>query len=127
MTPITFATFNSYFSKRRTFVMSVSQVVISLGITLYPTMVTLLKDSFGFRGCLMVLTAINLNTIVAMLLMHPYEWHAKKVLINGDLLIDSKILSWKFVHLSFDTIFISNLVGPNLWINCILCIGINYI
>lgn len=75
MTPVGLQLVNVYFVKRRAFVMSVASIAIQLGLTGYPIAVHRIKAALGQRGCLMLIAAINLHTIVAMLLMHPLEWH----------------------------------------------------
>ncbi|CAL1675699.1 unnamed protein product [Lasius platythorax] len=71
--------FNSYFVKKRTKVMSAAQVIIALGGIIYPTLFEKLMMLYGFRGTAAIMGAISLNGIVGMTLMHPVEWHAKKL------------------------------------------------
>ncbi|KAG4069539.1 hypothetical protein HA402_006905 [Bradysia odoriphaga] len=81
MTPISFDVFNSYFVKRRSFMMSLSSSVMGLCLTLYPILAQFAKNSIGFRGCLVLIAACNMHTFVAMLIMHPFEWHSKRVVV----------------------------------------------
>ncbi|KAL6440488.1 hypothetical protein ACFW04_003187 [Cataglyphis niger] len=71
--------FNAYFVKKRTKVMSAAQVIIALGGIIYPTLTEKMMALYGFRGTAAIMGAISLNSIVGMTLMHPVEWHAKKV------------------------------------------------
>ncbi|XP_050446345.1 monocarboxylate transporter 9 [Cataglyphis hispanica] len=71
--------FNAYFVKKRTKVMSAAQVIIALGGIIYPTLTEKMMALYGFRGTAAIMGAISLNGIVGMTLMHPVEWHAKKM------------------------------------------------
>ncbi|EZA56390.1 Monocarboxylate transporter [Ooceraea biroi] len=70
--------FNAYFVKKRAKVMSASQVIISLGGIVYPSLTEKMMTMYGFRGTAAIMGAISLNSIVGMSVMHPVEWHAKK-------------------------------------------------
>lgn len=73
--------------------MSLASTVMGLCFTMYPILAQLIKNAYGFRGCLALIAAINMHTLVGMLVMHPLEWHSKRVNVNNELLINSKILS----------------------------------
>ncbi|CAD7091336.1 unnamed protein product [Hermetia illucens] len=79
--PIVFSSFNQYFVERRAFMASATQIFIGLGKVGAPLGVQYLLDNYGFRGCLAILAAVNCHSILGMLVMHPVEWHMKKVLI----------------------------------------------
>lgn len=81
MFPVFFTTFNQYFVKRRVFILNVAQSLIGIGTMIYPLMVEFLMKTFGFRGTIAIIAAINAHTICAMLVMHPVEWHFKVVQI----------------------------------------------
>lgn len=89
MTPISFAVFNSYFVKRRSLMMGIASTVMSSCFTLYPVLVQFSRNLFGFRGCLALIAAVNMHTLIAMLVMHPFEWHSKRVNVNKELLLNS--------------------------------------
>ncbi|XP_055844453.1 monocarboxylate transporter 9 [Episyrphus balteatus] len=82
--PSCYTIFNSYFVKKRVFVMSLTQTLIGIGTMLYPVIVQKLIDWYGFRGCLLVLAAINSHAILGMILLQPVEWHMKKVEVNDE-------------------------------------------
>ncbi|XP_070151478.1 monocarboxylate transporter 9 isoform X2 [Polyergus mexicanus] len=71
--------FNAYFVKKRAKVMSAAQVIIALGGIIYPTLTEKMMTLYGFRGTAAIMGAISLNGIVGMTLMHPVEWHARKM------------------------------------------------
>jgi MFS transporter, MCT family, solute carrier family 16 (monocarboxylic acid transporters), member 9 len=79
MIPVAYTTFNAYFVERRVVFMSISQTLIGLGTMVYPIVIQLLMDKYGFRGCLAVLAAINAHAIVGMLIMQPVAWHMQEV------------------------------------------------
>nr|XP_012228844.1 PREDICTED: monocarboxylate transporter 9 [Linepithema humile]XP_012228845.1 PREDICTED: monocarboxylate transporter 9 [Linepithema humile] len=70
--------FNSYFVKKRTKVMSASQVIIAFGGIIFPYLTGKMMTTYGFRGTTAILGALSLNGVVGMMLMHPVEWHARK-------------------------------------------------
>ncbi|XP_067616113.1 monocarboxylate transporter 7 [Eurosta solidaginis] len=79
MVPASYTKFNHYFIKKRVMWMSFAQALIGLGTMFYPVVIQMLLNRYGFRGCLLVLAAINAHPILGMLLMQPVEWHMKKV------------------------------------------------
>lgn len=76
---VAYSTFNQYFDKRRNFMMSLAQALKGIIIMVYPMLVHLLKEKYGFRGAAAVLAAINSHSIFGMLTMQPIEWHYKHV------------------------------------------------
>ncbi|XP_058823290.1 monocarboxylate transporter 7 [Topomyia yanbarensis] len=84
MIPVSYTTFNAYFVEKRVVMMSISQTLIGLGTMFYPIFIQRTMEAFGFRGCMAVLAAVNSHTMVAMLLMHPVEWHMKKVKVDAE-------------------------------------------
>ncbi|XP_050084066.1 monocarboxylate transporter 12 [Anopheles aquasalis] len=84
MIPVSYTTFNAYFVERRVVMMSVAQTLIGLGTMFYPIFIQRSMDAFGFRGCMAVLAAVNSHTLVAMLVMHPVEWHLRRVPLKPD-------------------------------------------
>lgn len=79
MIPVAYTSFNHYFVKRRVFVMSLTQTLKGFCIMMYPIIVQLLVDQFGFRGAAAIVAAIHAHTIIGMIIMHPVEWHLKTV------------------------------------------------
>lgn len=79
MINIAMVNFNQYFKNRRTFVMSLTQTFIGICVMLYPIVVSILMEKFGFRGSVAIVAAINAHTIIGMFAMHPVEWHYKSI------------------------------------------------
>ncbi|XP_020805403.1 uncharacterized protein LOC110181839 [Drosophila serrata] len=84
MVPTCYTTFNHYFVKNRVMWMSFAQTLIGLGSMLYPIVMQKLLHWYGFRGCLLILTGINAHAVLGMLVMHPVEWHMRKVPISPE-------------------------------------------
>uniref|UniRef100_A0A0A1WGI3 Monocarboxylate transporter 9 n=1 Tax=Zeugodacus cucurbitae TaxID=28588 RepID=A0A0A1WGI3_ZEUCU len=82
--PTSYTTFNNYFVKKRVMWMSFAQSLIGLGTMFYPVGMQMLMELYGFRGCLLVLAAINSHAILGMLLMQPVEWHMRKVTVQEE-------------------------------------------
>ncbi|KAG5336372.1 MOT9 protein, partial [Acromyrmex charruanus] len=76
---ITNTVFNSYFVKKRAKVMYASQVIIGLGGIIFPTLCEKMLPIYGFRGTAAIIGALSLHSVVGMIMMHPVEWHAKKL------------------------------------------------
>ncbi|XP_017011249.2 monocarboxylate transporter 7 [Drosophila takahashii] len=83
MVPTCYTTFNHYFVKNRVMWMSFAQTLIGLGAMLYPICMQKLMQWYGFRGCLLILTGLNAHAVLGMLVMHPVEWHMRRVPINA--------------------------------------------
>lgn len=82
--PVAYTTFNHYFVNKRVVMMSVAQSLIGIGTMVYPIIVQFLMDTYGFRGTMAILAAINAHAIFGMLVMHPIEWHYKYIKIPVD-------------------------------------------
>nr|XP_014097240.2 monocarboxylate transporter 9 [Bactrocera oleae] len=80
--PTSYTTFNNYFVEKRVMWMSFAQSLIGVGTMFYPVGMQKLMEFYGFRGCLLVLAAINSHAILGMLLMQPVEWHMRKVTVH---------------------------------------------
>lgn len=79
MIPVAYTTFNAYFVKRRVLMMSIAQALIGLGTMIYPILLQFLMDTYGFRGSVAIMAAINGHAVFGMLVMHPAHWHQKRV------------------------------------------------
>ncbi|XP_017064878.1 uncharacterized protein LOC108103766 [Drosophila eugracilis] len=84
MVPTCYTTFNHYFVKNRVMWMSFAQTLIGLGSMLYPIVMQKLMQWYGFRGCLLILTGLNAHAVFGMLVMHPVEWHMRRVPITAE-------------------------------------------
>lgn len=93
MIPIGYATFNSYFVKRRVFAMSASQAMRGIIITSHPMLVKILMNEYGFRGTVAMIAAVNAHAILGMLVMHPVEWHYRVIKVPQDELESRKFFA----------------------------------
>ncbi|XP_064071999.1 uncharacterized protein LOC113393783 [Vanessa tameamea] len=75
---------NNYFVKRRLLAVSFTQTVIGVIALFSPQFVKWTLETFGFRGTLLIISAVSLQNIVGMALMQPVEWHMKKVKVSED-------------------------------------------
>lgn len=102
MTPVIYGTFNFYFVKKRVLAMSLVQILKGIFVMLHPILVGYLMTEYGFRGTMAVMAAINTHCILALLAMHPIEWHYKinKIKIDVNERVPCKCISSCFV-LSF--------------------------
>ncbi|XP_049865097.1 monocarboxylate transporter 2-like isoform X2 [Pectinophora gossypiella] len=78
MIPVSFTAFNCYFTRKRTAMMSANQSMSSMASITFPMLVTFLLAEYGFRWTLALIMAMDLHLVLAMLLMHPVEWHMIK-------------------------------------------------
>lgn len=74
-----YSCFNLYFVKKRVFMMSLLQASKGVLLALYPIVVKILMNTYGFRGAMGIMAAISAHAIVGMLMLHPIEWHYKTV------------------------------------------------
>lgn len=77
--PVAFGKFNQYFVHRRVFVMSLTQAFTGVLAMIYPIFVAYLRETFGFRGSVAIISAINAHVILSMIVMHPVDWHYKLI------------------------------------------------
>lgn len=82
--PPAFGTFNEYFLKKRTLMMSIVQTLIGVVAMFYPILVNFLMKTYGFRGASAIIAAINGHAVLGMLVMHPVEWHYKIIQIPDE-------------------------------------------
>lgn len=84
MFPVGYTTFNHYFVKKRVLILSITQTIQCIGTTIFPILAQRLMDSYGFRGTVAIIAAINAHAIFGMLCMHPVEWHYKRIEIPAE-------------------------------------------
>lgn len=98
---------NTYFKVKRRIATGFMWAITGCGSVIMPHLITYLRDWFGVRGTLMIMSGIALHATVAALLYHPIRWHLPKsneiesqmagststvcVVINDDDQINNKI------------------------------------
>lgn len=73
---------NEYFLDKRLFAMSIAQTLSAAAAMVAPIIVSWSMAEYGFRGTLIVISAINLHTIVASALLQPVARHMKKEVLE---------------------------------------------
>ncbi|KAJ9587652.1 hypothetical protein L9F63_018904, partial [Diploptera punctata] len=84
--PSSYLAINSYFIEKRGFAMGFCQTGIGLGFIVVPHLVQAMLDNYGFRGTMLILGGIALNSIVGALLYHPVEWHMVRLRLHKNLI-----------------------------------------
>lgn len=84
MMSVSYATFNAYFVRRRTFMMGLAQTWLGVGSMLLPLLVAAASAEYGAVGARLVVAALNGHAVVAMLVMQPVRWHARKEWVRGE-------------------------------------------
>ncbi|PSN41453.1 hypothetical protein C0J52_14533 [Blattella germanica] len=85
MAPSSYLAINSYFVARRGVAMGLCQAGIGLGFIAIPYLVQAMLDNYGFRGTMLLLGGVALNSIVGALLYHPVEWHMVRLRLHKTL------------------------------------------
>ena len=76
--PVSYTSFNSYFTKKKVLYLSLCKASIGMITMFYPLFIKFTITEYGFRGTLAILCAISSNSIFGALVMHPVKWHMKK-------------------------------------------------
>ncbi|KRT80450.1 membrane transporter [Oryctes borbonicus] len=71
----TFVALNHYFVKRRGQAVGFSLAGTAFGMMLMPQAVRLLLEEYSFRGAILILGAMALNSLVGSALLQPAKWH----------------------------------------------------
>lgn len=69
MVPVSYSTLNFYFIRKRTTVMSICKTIQGFVLMWYPQLIRRVIVHYGFRGTLLVISAISLHTIPGMAVM----------------------------------------------------------
>lgn len=78
--PVSYTSFNSYFTKKKVLYLSLCKASIGLITMVYPLFIKFTINEFGFRGTLAILCAISAHSILGAVVMHPVQWHMVKQL-----------------------------------------------
>lgn len=98
MIAASYSTFNAYFVKKRIMMMSVAQSLYGLGAITYPLVVEFFMREYGYRGFMAIRASVYGHVICGMLVMHPVEWHMKKILREDELLAEGIFTAcWKYL------------------------------
>ncbi|XP_030033644.1 monocarboxylate transporter 9 isoform X2 [Manduca sexta] len=78
--PVSYTSFNSYFTKKKVLYLSLCKASIGLITMVYPLFVKFTMNEYGFRGTLAILCGISAHSIFGAMVMHPVKWHMVKQL-----------------------------------------------
>ncbi|XP_059051226.1 monocarboxylate transporter 9-like [Achroia grisella] len=76
--PVSYTSFNSYFTKKKVLYLSLCKASIGLITMAYPLFIKFTLLEFGFRGTLALICAISAHSIFGAMVMHPVQWHMIK-------------------------------------------------
>ncbi|XP_053621068.1 monocarboxylate transporter 13-like [Plodia interpunctella] len=76
---LTCTLFNEYFVKKRFFAMGVVQTFTAIFTMGIPILLNTTLNLYGYRGTLMIISALTMNLFVAIVLMQPVKWHMKLI------------------------------------------------
>ncbi|XP_012280353.1 monocarboxylate transporter 13 [Orussus abietinus] len=83
----------AYFERLRGFANGLCISGSAIGTIVLPPFLQYLLNHFGYRGAVLIMGAITLNTLVCALLYHPVEQHMKVVPIAAEEGIDNEALT----------------------------------
>ena len=73
----TYVILAQYFKERRSLANGVAAAGASLGVFIFPPAIRFFIDTFGLRGCLLILAGVKLNYCVLGVLLRPIEFWGK--------------------------------------------------
>ncbi|CAH2102200.1 unnamed protein product [Euphydryas editha] len=76
--PVSYTSFNSYFTRKKVLYLSLCKASIGLITMVYPLFIKFTLTEYGFRGTLAILCAISAHSIFGALVMQPVQWHMVK-------------------------------------------------
>lgn len=77
---------NTYFKEKRRIATGISWTATALGPIIIPHIVTVLLDSYGVQGTVLLFSGFALNAIACSLIFQPVRWHTKSLSDNEELL-----------------------------------------
>ncbi|XP_026759198.2 monocarboxylate transporter 9-like [Galleria mellonella] len=76
--PVSYTSFNCYFTKKKVLYLSLCKASIGLITMGYPLFIKFTLNEYGFRGTLAIICAISAHSIFGAMVMHPVQWHMVK-------------------------------------------------
>ncbi|XP_063229804.1 monocarboxylate transporter 13-like [Bacillus rossius redtenbacheri] len=68
---------NSYFKERRGKAMGLAMTLTGIGPTVMPLLISQLLERYGVVGTGLIMSALNLHSLVGALLLQPVKWHMR--------------------------------------------------
>lgn len=81
---------NTYFKEKRRIATGISWTATALGPIIIPHIVTVLLDSYGVQGTVLLFSGFALNAIACSLIFQPVRWHTKSLSDTEELLKESE-------------------------------------
>lgn len=66
---------SSFFTNKLNKASGLAMTLAGIGPIMYPPLINYLLNSYGVRGCMLIIGAIALNMLVAAILLQPLKWH----------------------------------------------------
>ncbi|KAL0850905.1 hypothetical protein ABMA28_006814 [Loxostege sticticalis] len=88
---LTYAMINEYFVEKRLLAYSVVKTTMAIFAMFAPQLVKYAQSEYGFKGTILMVSAVSLQSLIAVALMQPVTWHMKKV-EKQPLTEDTKVL-----------------------------------
>ncbi|XP_067639326.1 monocarboxylate transporter 7 isoform X2 [Eurosta solidaginis] len=85
-TSAAFVALNHYFKNKRGQAVGLSMAGTALGMLIMPQLVRVLLEVFGFRGAVLMLAGVALNSTVGAILLQPAKWHMKEEIIDEEMM-----------------------------------------
>ncbi|OWR49849.1 monocarboxylate transporter [Danaus plexippus plexippus] len=76
--PVSYTSFNSYFTKKKVLYLSLCKASIGFITMIYPLFIKYTMKEYGFRGTVAILCAISSHSIFGAIVLQPVQWHMVK-------------------------------------------------
>lgn len=84
-TSAAFVALNHYFKEKRGQAVGLSMAGTALGMLILPQLVRILLESYGFRGAVLILSALALHAAFGSALLQPVKWHLKEEKVDVEM------------------------------------------
>lgn len=91
-TSAAFVALNHYFKNKRGQAVGLSMAGTALGMLILPQLVRILLEAYGFRGAVLVLSALALHAAFGSALLQPIKWHLKEEVVDVEMMPCSPIM-----------------------------------
>lgn len=109
--PVSYTSFNSYFTKKKVLYLSLCKASIGLTTMLYPLFIKFTISEFGFRGTLAILCAISAHSIFGALVMHPVQWHMVKRMKPCEKIVCKYCHLATLYHMFYDQLMVTHAIS----------------
>ena len=85
-TSAAFVALNHYFKHKRGQAVGLSMAGTAIGMLIMPQLVRVLLEQFGFRGAVLMLAGVALNSTVGAVLLQPAKWHMIDEVVDEEMI-----------------------------------------